>query len=199
MPTAQGHASRVWPHTRLLGQAHQRHKPCRDMSVEDAIELGQRSIYHATARDAASGGTASGAWGDVEVDAVEMAVSVGVHDALWSPGERRGLISRLRPWPFTSCSLPRHGRRVDQGPGRDGRRAPLQGDWRGCALGLWLERRGVPSPYRLPMPAAMVGFLDVLKASRIIKKIPDSSLSILLQYYPDPLVRSSMSVDPLAV
>lgn len=30
------------------------------MSVEDAIELGQRSIYHATARDAASGGTASG-------------------------------------------------------------------------------------------------------------------------------------------
>ncbi|KAK2078373.1 Proteasome subunit beta type-5-B [Prototheca wickerhamii] len=30
-----------------------------DMSVEDAIELGQRSIYHATARDAASGGTAS--------------------------------------------------------------------------------------------------------------------------------------------
>lgn len=33
----------------------------RDLSVEDAIELGQRSIYHATARDAASGGTASGA------------------------------------------------------------------------------------------------------------------------------------------
>lgn len=32
-----------------------------DMSVEDAIELGQRSIYHATCRDAASGGTASGA------------------------------------------------------------------------------------------------------------------------------------------
>lgn len=27
-----------------------------DMSVEDAIELGQRSIYHATHRDAASGG-----------------------------------------------------------------------------------------------------------------------------------------------
>ncbi|KFM24035.1 Proteasome subunit beta type-5-B [Auxenochlorella protothecoides] len=30
-----------------------------DMSVEDAVELGQRAIYHATARDAASGGTAS--------------------------------------------------------------------------------------------------------------------------------------------
>lgn len=33
---------------------------CRDMSVEDAIELGQRSIYHATFRDAVSGGTVSG-------------------------------------------------------------------------------------------------------------------------------------------
>lgn len=33
---------------------------CRDMSVDDAIELGQRSIYHATFRDAVSGGTVSG-------------------------------------------------------------------------------------------------------------------------------------------
>lgn len=33
---------------------------CRDMSVEDAVELGQRSIYHATFRDAVSGGTVSG-------------------------------------------------------------------------------------------------------------------------------------------
>jgi hypothetical protein len=33
---------------------------CRDMSVEDAIELGRRAIYHATFRDSASGGTASG-------------------------------------------------------------------------------------------------------------------------------------------
>ncbi len=32
-----------------------------DLSVEDAIELGLRSIYHATFRDAASGGTVSGA------------------------------------------------------------------------------------------------------------------------------------------
>lgn len=31
-----------------------------DLSVEEAIELGQRSIYHATFRDAASGGTVSG-------------------------------------------------------------------------------------------------------------------------------------------
>lgn len=31
------------------------------MSVEDAIELGLRSIYHATFRDAVSGGTVSGA------------------------------------------------------------------------------------------------------------------------------------------
>ncbi len=31
-----------------------------DLSVEDAIELGQRSIFHATFRDAVSGGTASG-------------------------------------------------------------------------------------------------------------------------------------------
>ena len=30
------------------------------MSVEDAVELGQRSIYHATFRDAVSGGTVSG-------------------------------------------------------------------------------------------------------------------------------------------
>ncbi|KAK9848753.1 hypothetical protein WJX84_007773 [Apatococcus fuscideae] len=30
-----------------------------DMEVEDAIELGQRSIYHATYRDAVSGGTVS--------------------------------------------------------------------------------------------------------------------------------------------
>ena len=34
---------------------------CRDMDVEDAIELGRRSIYHATFRDAVSGGTVSGA------------------------------------------------------------------------------------------------------------------------------------------
>ena len=33
---------------------------CRDMDVEDAIELGRRSIYHATFRDAVSGGTVSG-------------------------------------------------------------------------------------------------------------------------------------------
>ena len=32
----------------------------RDMDVEDAIELGRRSIYHATFRDAVSGGTVSG-------------------------------------------------------------------------------------------------------------------------------------------
>lgn len=30
-----------------------------DLSVEDAVELGQRAIYHATFRDAASGGTVS--------------------------------------------------------------------------------------------------------------------------------------------
>ena len=35
-------------------------KCLRDMSVEDAVELGQRSIYHATFRDAVSGGTVSG-------------------------------------------------------------------------------------------------------------------------------------------
>ena len=35
----------------------------RDMDVEDAIELGRRSIYHATFRDAVSGGTVSGARG----------------------------------------------------------------------------------------------------------------------------------------
>lgn len=33
---------------------------CRDMSVEDACELGRRAIYHATFRDAVSGGTVSG-------------------------------------------------------------------------------------------------------------------------------------------
>ena len=31
------------------------------MDIEDAIELGRRSIYHATFRDAVSGGTVSGA------------------------------------------------------------------------------------------------------------------------------------------
>ena len=31
------------------------------MEIEDAIELGRRSIYHATFRDAVSGGTVSGA------------------------------------------------------------------------------------------------------------------------------------------
>lgn len=39
------------------------------MSVEDAVELGQRAIYHATARDAASGGTASGTLCLVEAEA----------------------------------------------------------------------------------------------------------------------------------
>ena len=32
-----------------------------DLSVDEAVELGQRAIYHATFRDAASGGTVSGA------------------------------------------------------------------------------------------------------------------------------------------
>ena len=32
----------------------------RDLSVEDAVELARRSIYHATFRDAVSGGTVSG-------------------------------------------------------------------------------------------------------------------------------------------
>jgi hypothetical protein len=32
----------------------------RNLSVEDAIELGRRAIYHATFRDCASGGTVSG-------------------------------------------------------------------------------------------------------------------------------------------
>lgn len=31
-----------------------------DMSIEDAVELARRSIYHATFRDGASGGVASG-------------------------------------------------------------------------------------------------------------------------------------------
>jgi 20S proteasome alpha/beta subunit len=31
-----------------------------DLSVEDAIELGRRSIYHATHRDAYSGGVVNG-------------------------------------------------------------------------------------------------------------------------------------------
>jgi 20S proteasome subunit beta 5 len=33
-----------------------------DLSVEDAVELGRRAIYHATFRDCASGGTVSGAF-----------------------------------------------------------------------------------------------------------------------------------------
>jgi 20S proteasome alpha/beta subunit len=33
----------------------------RDMSAEEACELGRRAIYHATFRDAVSGGTVSGA------------------------------------------------------------------------------------------------------------------------------------------
>ncbi|KDD75121.1 proteasome subunit protein [Helicosporidium sp. ATCC 50920] len=47
-----------------------------DMSVEDAVELGQRAIFHATSRDAASGGTASvyhvteSGWTKVRGDAV---------------------------------------------------------------------------------------------------------------------------------
>lgn len=32
----------------------------RDMPLEEAIELASRSIYHATFRDCASGGTVSG-------------------------------------------------------------------------------------------------------------------------------------------
>jgi len=36
---------------------------CRDLSVDDAVELGRRAIYHATFRDCASGGTVSGGWG----------------------------------------------------------------------------------------------------------------------------------------
>jgi 20S proteasome alpha/beta subunit len=33
----------------------------RDMSAAEACELGRRAIYHATFRDAVSGGTVSGA------------------------------------------------------------------------------------------------------------------------------------------
>lgn len=32
----------------------------RDLSVDEAVELGRRAIYHATFRDCASGGTVSG-------------------------------------------------------------------------------------------------------------------------------------------
>lgn len=55
------------------------------------------------------------------------------------------------------------------------------------------------SAYRLLMPAAMFGFCTFLSQQNHIK-IPNHPPSkILLQYYPDPLVRSSMSVDPLVV
>ncbi len=42
---------------------------CRYMSVEEAGELGGRSIYHATFRDCASGGTVSGGLADMLVSA----------------------------------------------------------------------------------------------------------------------------------
>lgn len=38
----------------------------RDLSVDDAIELGRRAIYHATFRDCASGGTVSGEWAQAD-------------------------------------------------------------------------------------------------------------------------------------
>ena len=49
---------------------------CRDMDVEDAIELGRRSIYHATFRDAVSGGTVSG----------EHTCSGNTVHVMWQPG-----------------------------------------------------------------------------------------------------------------
>lgn len=43
-----------------------------DMSVEEAAELGRRAIYHATFRDGASGGVASGN--------LSLSLSMNIHD-----------------------------------------------------------------------------------------------------------------------
>lgn len=46
----------------------------RDLSVDEAIELGRRAIYHATFRDCASGGTVSG----------ELALAGTLHSPQWT-------------------------------------------------------------------------------------------------------------------
>lgn len=52
------------PHPHTIPNSTPPHPICLysrwDLSVEEAVELGQRAIYHATFRDAASGGTVSG-------------------------------------------------------------------------------------------------------------------------------------------
>lgn len=61
------------------------------MSVEDAIELGQRSIYHATFRDAVSGGTVSGKC------QVQFSCQFQLHDIMWC--------GVLLSWLKQSCNL----------------------------------------------------------------------------------------------
>lgn len=44
----------------------------RDMSVDEAVELARRSIFHATHRDAASGGVVSGKFNSTGLAPISM-------------------------------------------------------------------------------------------------------------------------------
>ena len=56
----------------------------------------------------------------------------------------------------------------------------------------------MPNVYCLLMPTAVMRSLYVFEPAESYKDPRSFSLNTL-QYYPDPLVRSSMSVDPLVV
>ena len=73
----------------------------REMSVEDAIELGKRSIYHATFRDAVSGGTVSGKYCCYHMD---MLTSMRLAEGKSIQGSQTGRVGSL-----VTCCVCKHG------------------------------------------------------------------------------------------
>ena len=114
---------------------------CRDMEVDDAIELGQRAIYHATFRDAVSGGTVSG-------EAITHSFAkFREHGTLCTPMEPNNVLR--------CASVPCDQGRLEEGPGRGrgpaalpvlsgARGAPLRG---GGSPGVKLPSRGAAPPF----------------------------------------------------
>ena len=71
---------------------------CRDLTVDEAVELGQRSIYHATFRDAASGGTVSGE---------RRATDAGPSSGMGPPACTAACIVLLRAHALPDALMPR--------------------------------------------------------------------------------------------
>ena len=90
-----------------------------DLTQEEACELGRRSIYHATYRDAASGGTVSGKFyreGSTNERSQRGMAVCGVARANYD----------IMSVSFCFASVPHHQGWLDEGLWRRRRGAPLQ-------------------------------------------------------------------------